>query len=57
MRLCSGGSRKSIHLEKIRLNYLDLAKSAREAVRKGQVDTGRAEFKGAEVSTAAQRTK
>jgi low affinity Fe/Cu permease len=44
-------------LEKIRLNYLDLAKSAREAVRKGQVDTGRAEFKGAEVSTAAQRTK
>jgi len=44
-------------LEKIRLNYLDLAKSAREAVRKGEVDTGRAEFKGAEVSTAAQRTK
>ena len=44
-------------LEKIRLNYLDLAKSAREAVRMGQVDTGRAEFKGAEVSAAANRTK
>ena len=42
-------------LEKIRLNYLDLAKSAREAVRKGEVDTGRVEFKGAAASTVARR--
>jgi low affinity Fe/Cu permease len=42
-------------LEKIRLNYLDLAASAREAVRKGQVDTGRVEFKGAELSVGARR--
>jgi low affinity Fe/Cu permease len=33
-------------LSKIRGNYLKLAKSAREALRKGHVDTGRGEFKG-----------
>ena len=33
-------------LAKIRGNYLKLASSARDALRKGEVDTGRAEFKG-----------
>ena len=42
-------------LEKIRMNYLSLAASAREAVRKGEVDTGRVEFKGAELSPRAPR--
>src|SRR5258706_15010937 len=42
-------------LEKIRLNYLDLAASAREAIRKGEVDTGRVEFKGAAVVPAARQ--
>src|SRR5437667_9644360 len=32
-------------LAKIRGNYLELASSARDALRKGEVDTGRAEFK------------
>ena len=32
-------------LDAIRGNYVSLAKSAREAVRSGQVDTGRVEFK------------
>jgi low affinity Fe/Cu permease len=42
-------------LEKIRVSYLDLAASAREAVRNGQVDTGRVEFKGAEVLPGVRR--
>jgi len=33
-------------LAKIRGNYLKLASAARDALRKGEVDTGRAEFKG-----------
>lgn len=33
-------------LNKIRFDYLALAKSAREAIRRGQVDTGRVELKG-----------
>jgi low affinity Fe/Cu permease len=33
-------------LDKIRADYLALAKSAREAIRGGQVDTGRVELKG-----------
>ena len=33
-------------LATIRGNYLELAKSAREAVKKGKVDTGRVEVKG-----------
>ena len=33
-------------LGKIRDDYLELATSAREALRRGEVDTGRAEFKG-----------
>jgi len=33
-------------LAKIRASYLRLATSAREALRRGQVDTGREEFKG-----------
>ena len=32
-------------LDRIRKDYLELAKSAREAVRKGQIDTGRVELK------------
>lgn len=32
-------------LDKIRRNYLKLATSARDALRRGQVDTGREEFK------------
>jgi low affinity Fe/Cu permease len=44
-------------LDTIRMNYLDLAKSAREAVRKGEVDTGRVEFKGAETAHGARRTE
>jgi low affinity Fe/Cu permease len=42
-------------LDKIRANYLDLARSAREAVRKGNVDTGRVELKGAGIGRAALR--
>ena len=42
-------------LDKIRVNYLALAKSARDAVRKGEVDTGRVELKGAETSRGAPR--
>jgi low affinity Fe/Cu permease len=33
-------------LDQIRHDYIELAKAAREAVRKGQVDTGRVELKG-----------
>jgi low affinity Fe/Cu permease len=33
-------------LDEIRRDYIELAKSAREAVRKGKVDTGRVELKG-----------
>jgi low affinity Fe/Cu permease len=33
-------------LNKIRFDYLALAKSAREAIQQGQVDTGRVELKG-----------
>jgi low affinity Fe/Cu permease len=42
-------------LDKIRVNYLALAKSARDAVRKGQVDTGRVELKGAEIGSGGRR--
>jgi low affinity Fe/Cu permease len=42
-------------LDKIRVNYLALAKSARDAVRKGEVDTGRVELKGAETSRGVRR--
>jgi low affinity Fe/Cu permease len=33
-------------LDEIRRDYIELAKSAREAVRQGKVDTGRVELKG-----------
>jgi low affinity Fe/Cu permease len=36
-------------LNKIRGDYLALAKSAREAIRRGQVDTGRVELKGGQI--------
>jgi low affinity Fe/Cu permease len=42
-------------LDKIRGNYLDLAKSAREAVQRGQVDTGRVELKGAPTARDADQ--
>jgi low affinity Fe/Cu permease len=42
-------------LDKIRGNYLSLAKSARESVHKGRVDTGRVELKGARTGRAAPR--
>jgi low affinity Fe/Cu permease len=42
-------------LDKIRGDYLALAKSAREAVQQGKVDTGRVELKGAEKSGAGHR--
>jgi low affinity Fe/Cu permease len=44
-------------LHQIRMSYLGLAKSAREDVRRGQVDTGRVEFKGAEVSSDGRQKK
>jgi len=37
-------------LDQIRRDYIELAKSARDAVRKGLVDTGRVELKGAKTS-------
>jgi low affinity Fe/Cu permease len=43
-------------LDSIRVNYLALAKSARDAVRKGQIDTGRVELKGG-VTERAERRK
>jgi low affinity Fe/Cu permease len=42
-------------LDDIRGNYLALARSAREAVRRGQVDTGRAELKGAQTAAGVRR--
>jgi low affinity Fe/Cu permease len=44
-------------LDKIRASYLTLAKSARDAVQKGQVDTGRVELKDAAGSGAAKKTE
>jgi low affinity Fe/Cu permease len=43
-------------LDGIRKDYLKLAKSARNAVRSGQVDTGRVELKGAETWRGARQT-
>jgi low affinity Fe/Cu permease len=37
-------------LNKIRFDYLALAKSAREAIQRGQVDTGRVELKGGQIA-------
>jgi len=42
-------------LDRIRVDYLKLAKSARTAVRNGEVDTGRVELKGAEIWRAGRR--
>jgi low affinity Fe/Cu permease len=42
-------------LDAIRQTYLALAKSAREAVRRGEVDTGRAELKGEQTAPGARR--
>ena len=42
-------------LDKIRVDYLRLAKSARDAVRKGELDTGRVELKGPETWHAGRR--
>jgi low affinity Fe/Cu permease len=42
-------------LDSIRKNYLKLASSARAAVRKGEVDTGRVEFKRWDVAPGAPR--
>jgi low affinity Fe/Cu permease len=42
-------------LDNIRKDYLTLAKSARNAVRNGQMDTGRVELKGAENWRGARR--
>src|SRR5262245_36406670 len=37
-------------LDQIRRDYIDLARSARDAVRRGKVDTGRVELKGSNTS-------
>ena len=42
-------------LNKIRFDYLALAKSAREAIRRGQVDTGRVELKGGQIARGGPR--
>jgi low affinity Fe/Cu permease len=42
-------------LDKIRVNYLALAKSAREAIQRGEVDTGRVELKGGRPSTGGRQ--
>jgi low affinity Fe/Cu permease len=42
-------------LNKIRFDYLALAKSAREAVRRGEVDTGRVELKGGPIARGGRR--
>jgi len=42
-------------LDKIRKDYLALAKSARDALQGGQVDTGRVELKGPPLSRAGQQ--
>ncbi len=42
-------------LDKIRADYQKLAKSARDAVRKGEVDTGRVELKGALTAHVGRR--
>lgn len=44
-------------LDTIRKDYLTLAKSARDAVQNGQLDTGRVELKGAENWRGARRTE
>jgi low affinity Fe/Cu permease len=42
-------------LNTIRQDYLRLAKSARQAIQKGEVDTGRVEFKGARTAPGGRR--
>jgi len=42
-------------LDKIRKDYLALAKSATEAIRRGEVDTGRVDLKGSQTSRAGRQ--
>jgi low affinity Fe/Cu permease len=44
-------------LDRIRTGYVGLAKSARDAVRKGEIDTGRVELKGAQTWRGGRRTE
>ena len=44
-------------LETIRKTYIALARSAREAIQRGEIDTGRVELKGAQIVRDAPRTE